>query len=107
MGQVEEMQIGLVGRVVGKDRGIGEIVINDSKLASNLQERFTLLSNKAQSITSLIVIAGHMREGKVLVIVEVGVDGEVGVAALGELEEGGDEELAGGEGEEGGWEEKE
>lgn len=96
LGQVEQMQIGQVESVVGKGRAIGEISVKDRKLAKKLQERFTFLSNKAQSITSLIVIAGHIRDGKVLVIIEVVVDGEVGVVALGELEEGGDEDLAGG-----------
>ena len=96
LGQVEQMQIGQVESVVGKGRCIVLISVKDRKLANKLQERFTFLSNKAQSITSLIVIAGHIRDGKVLVIIEVVVDGEVGVVALGELEEGGDEDLAGG-----------
>ena len=102
LGEVEQMQIGLVGSVVGKGRGTVVIVINDMKLANNLYQRFPLLPNKTHPITSLIIKASHIGESKVLIIIEVVINRKVGVVALGELEDGGGEELAGGEGEEGG-----
>jgi hypothetical protein len=96
------MQIGLVGSVVGKGRGTVVIGINDRELANKFQERFTFLPNKTQPITFLIIKAGHIRESKVLIVIEVVIDRKVGIVALGELEEDGGEELAGGEGKEGG-----
>ena len=53
-----------------------------------------LLSDEAESVIFMVLIAGHVRNGYVLVVVKILVDGEVVVIPLSDLQKRRDFELA-------------
>ena len=53
-----------------------------------------LLSDEAESVVFLVLVAGHVGDGEVLIVVKVLVKGKVTVVALSDLKEGRNLDLA-------------